>query len=166
LYSCCYVTWVVEWLRLALTKGPPTEYVSPSPNPRTKTDPVSETLFFLVFRIPDDGRSPETQWISGQSEIVSATSIDKETIHAKQFSTLGRGTATLQMVRTCNTDRNSQILSNYSIFFCTNKILPQGKVHYTVELNKLFILINKWHMLSEGKKNTVRHVYEKHQVPW
>jgi hypothetical protein len=25
-----------------------------------ETDPVSEPLFFLVFRIPDDGQSPET----------------------------------------------------------------------------------------------------------
>jgi hypothetical protein len=27
----------------------------------TETDPVSETLCFLVYRIPDDGQSPETQ---------------------------------------------------------------------------------------------------------
>jgi hypothetical protein len=35
--------------------------VSPSPHLKTETDPVSETLFFLVFRILDDGiksRSP------------------------------------------------------------------------------------------------------------
>jgi hypothetical protein len=35
--------------------------VSPSLHLRTKTHPVSETLRFLVFRIPDDGHSPETQ---------------------------------------------------------------------------------------------------------
>jgi hypothetical protein len=29
----------------------PTEYVSPSSNLRTETDPVSETLWFLVFKI-------------------------------------------------------------------------------------------------------------------
>jgi hypothetical protein len=28
---------------------------------RTETDPVSEMLCFLVFRIPDAGQSPETQ---------------------------------------------------------------------------------------------------------
>jgi hypothetical protein len=28
---------------------------------RMETDPVSETLFFLAFRIPDDGQSPTTQ---------------------------------------------------------------------------------------------------------
>jgi hypothetical protein len=28
---------------------------------RTETDPVSEMLCFLVFRIPEDGESPEPQ---------------------------------------------------------------------------------------------------------
>jgi hypothetical protein len=28
---------------------------------KTETYPVSETLCFLVFRVPDDGRSPQTQ---------------------------------------------------------------------------------------------------------
>jgi hypothetical protein len=28
----------------------------------TETDPVSETLWFLGFRVPDDGQSPEIQW--------------------------------------------------------------------------------------------------------
>jgi hypothetical protein len=28
---------------------------------RTETDPVSETLCSLVFRIPDDGQNPKTQ---------------------------------------------------------------------------------------------------------
>jgi hypothetical protein len=32
----------------------------PPPHLRTETDPVSETLCFLVFRIPDDGQSSET----------------------------------------------------------------------------------------------------------
>jgi hypothetical protein len=27
----------------------------------TETDPVSETLSFLVFRIPDDGQNQQTQ---------------------------------------------------------------------------------------------------------
>jgi hypothetical protein len=38
-----------------------TEQLSPSSHLRTDTDPVSEALCFLVFRIPDDGQSPETQ---------------------------------------------------------------------------------------------------------
>jgi hypothetical protein len=34
--------------------------VSPPPHLRTGTDPVSETLFSLIFfRIPDDGQSPK-----------------------------------------------------------------------------------------------------------
>jgi hypothetical protein len=33
--------------------------VSPSPHLNTETDPVSETLCFLVFRIPDDGQTAE-----------------------------------------------------------------------------------------------------------
>jgi hypothetical protein len=38
------------------------ETVGVSPNHlRTETDAVSETLCFLIFRIPDDGQSPETQ---------------------------------------------------------------------------------------------------------
>jgi hypothetical protein len=28
---------------------------------RTETDPVSEKLYFLICRIPDDGESPKTQ---------------------------------------------------------------------------------------------------------
>jgi hypothetical protein len=36
--------------------------VSPSLHLKTKRDPVSKTLCFLVFRIPDDGQNPETQW--------------------------------------------------------------------------------------------------------
>jgi hypothetical protein len=28
---------------------------------KTDTDPVSEMLCFLIFRIPDEGQSPETQ---------------------------------------------------------------------------------------------------------
>jgi hypothetical protein len=31
------------------------------PHLRTETDPVSETLRFLAFRIPEDGQSPENQ---------------------------------------------------------------------------------------------------------
>jgi hypothetical protein len=38
--------------------------VSPSPHLRTDTDPVSETLCFLVFRVPDDEQSPETLYFS------------------------------------------------------------------------------------------------------
>jgi hypothetical protein len=38
--------------------GPNRVGVSP-PHLRMETDPVSET--FLVFRIPDDGQSPDTQ---------------------------------------------------------------------------------------------------------
>jgi hypothetical protein len=44
----------VQRLRLALSKGP--NKVFPTPHLRTETDPVSETLFSLVFRIPDDGQ--------------------------------------------------------------------------------------------------------------
>jgi hypothetical protein len=34
--------------------GDSTEYVSPSPHPRTETGPVSETLYFLTYKI-DEG---------------------------------------------------------------------------------------------------------------
>jgi hypothetical protein len=46
------LTWVVQWLWLALSKGP-------------NKDPVSEALCALVSRIPDDERSPKTQqyWV-------------------------------------------------------------------------------------------------------
>jgi hypothetical protein len=37
--------------------------VSPSTDLKTETDPVSEMLCFLVFRIPDDGQSPGTSAI-------------------------------------------------------------------------------------------------------
>jgi hypothetical protein len=45
-----------HWLRLALSKGPNRVGVSP-PHLRTETNAISETLCFLVSRIPDDGRS-------------------------------------------------------------------------------------------------------------
>jgi hypothetical protein len=48
-----------QWLRLALSKGPKKVGVPLSPHLRTETGPVSEKLCFLVFEIPDDGRSPE-----------------------------------------------------------------------------------------------------------
>jgi hypothetical protein len=31
-------------------------------SPEMETDPVSETLCFLVFRIPEDGQSPKIQY--------------------------------------------------------------------------------------------------------
>jgi hypothetical protein len=49
-------------LRLALSKGPNRVYVFPL-HMRTETDPVSQTLFPQLFRIPNDGESPETQEI-------------------------------------------------------------------------------------------------------
>jgi hypothetical protein len=42
--------------RLSLSKGPNRVGISP-PHLRTETDPVSETLCSLVFRIPDDRQS-------------------------------------------------------------------------------------------------------------
>jgi hypothetical protein len=40
--------------------------MSSYPHMKTATDTVSEALFFLVFRIPDDGQNPQTQrfWVS------------------------------------------------------------------------------------------------------
>jgi hypothetical protein len=53
------LTWVGHSLRLALSVGPNTVVVSLH-HLRTETDPVSETLCLLVFRIPDGGQSPKT----------------------------------------------------------------------------------------------------------
>jgi hypothetical protein len=50
-----------DWGRLFLRD--PREQVSSPPHQRTETDPVSTTLCFLVFRIPNDGQSPGTQWM-------------------------------------------------------------------------------------------------------
>jgi hypothetical protein len=57
------VTSVVQWLRLAVSKGP--NRVGVFPHLRTETDAVSETLCFsLLFRKnPDDGQSPKTQYL-------------------------------------------------------------------------------------------------------
>jgi hypothetical protein len=57
LNGCVNLTGVVQWLKLAFSKGP--NRVGVSPHVRTETDPVSETLCFLVYRIPDDGQSPK-----------------------------------------------------------------------------------------------------------
>jgi hypothetical protein len=46
------LTGVVQWLRLALSKGP--NRGSSLPHLRAETDPVSETLCFLISRISDD----------------------------------------------------------------------------------------------------------------
>jgi hypothetical protein len=46
-------------LRLALSKE--CKLVTPSPCLRTETVPLSVSLCFLIFRIPDDGQGPETQ---------------------------------------------------------------------------------------------------------
>jgi hypothetical protein len=55
-----------------LERGNPNQWISPatlrdtrewascSQHLRTETRPVSETLCFIVFRIPDDGHGPET----------------------------------------------------------------------------------------------------------
>jgi hypothetical protein len=50
----------LERANLSLSKGPKRVGVFP-PHLRTETDPVSETLCFLVSRIPNDGQSPKTQ---------------------------------------------------------------------------------------------------------
>jgi hypothetical protein len=47
-------------VRLAPLRDP-TECVSPCPHLKPETVPVSETLCFLVFRIPDNGQSPQIQ---------------------------------------------------------------------------------------------------------
>jgi hypothetical protein len=47
----------LDWSGLA--KGP--KRVSPLFHVRTETDPVSETLCFLIFSIVDDGQSSQTQ---------------------------------------------------------------------------------------------------------
>jgi hypothetical protein len=49
-----------QLLRLVLATEPNRVGVS-LPDLRTDTDPVSETLCFLVFRIPDDGQGPKSQ---------------------------------------------------------------------------------------------------------
>jgi hypothetical protein len=62
LYSCCHMTGVVQCLKLALSKGPNRVGVSSSsPDLSMETGSVSETLCFLVFRIPEDRQSPDAQ---------------------------------------------------------------------------------------------------------
>jgi hypothetical protein len=48
-------------LRLALSKGPNT--MSPFPQLKTERGTVSETLFFLVIRIPGEGQSPQIKGV-------------------------------------------------------------------------------------------------------
>jgi hypothetical protein len=48
--------WTFQWLRLALSNGP--NKVSSKPHPRMKTDPVSKTMYFPIFRIADSEQSP------------------------------------------------------------------------------------------------------------
>jgi hypothetical protein len=54
----------LQWLRLALSKG--SNWIDVfSPHLRMEADPVSETPYFLVPRIPDDEKSPKPQefWV-------------------------------------------------------------------------------------------------------
>jgi hypothetical protein len=54
-----WISFCPQWLRFALPKGPNKIGVSSS-HLKAETDPISETVCFLVFRIPDDGQSRET----------------------------------------------------------------------------------------------------------
>jgi hypothetical protein len=45
---------------------PGDEHSIPLPSP--ETDPVSETFYFLIFRTPDDGQSPEIYYIHGRCQ--------------------------------------------------------------------------------------------------
>jgi hypothetical protein len=44
-----------QWLRLALSNGPNWVGLSCPLHLRTETDPVSETLWYFIFHIQDDG---------------------------------------------------------------------------------------------------------------
>jgi hypothetical protein len=61
LYDIQYHLFSGPVIEVSSFKGPNWVHVSRS-HLRTETDPVSETLCFLVFSIPDEGQSPETQW--------------------------------------------------------------------------------------------------------
>jgi hypothetical protein len=52
------LTWVVQLLRIALSKGPNTVRVSPSAEEGNRSS--SKTLCFLVFRILDNGQSSKS----------------------------------------------------------------------------------------------------------
>jgi hypothetical protein len=58
-----WVSGPVQWLRLALSKGP--NRVGVFPHLRRETDPVSETLcfFIIISKNPDDGQGPKTQYL-------------------------------------------------------------------------------------------------------
>jgi hypothetical protein len=57
----------VQSLRLALSKGPNRVGASLSPRLRMETDPVSEELCFLDFRIPNDGHRRNPVILTGSS---------------------------------------------------------------------------------------------------
>jgi hypothetical protein len=61
LNSCVNLTRVVQWLRLALSKGPNWVGAFSLPHLRTETDPIFEMSCFLFSRLLGDGKSPETQ---------------------------------------------------------------------------------------------------------
>jgi hypothetical protein len=55
----CFYFLPFQWVLL----GPP-----PPPRLRTETGPVSETLCFLVLRIPNGAQSPETRWFYDRND--------------------------------------------------------------------------------------------------
>jgi hypothetical protein len=99
----------------------------------TETDPVSETLCSLVFRIPDDELSPETQWFWERTKVFE--------FHAgvlKLGATLNRSRQTLNSgscyCNYCETIGNSfeifprwrTVSHDYSV---THPVLPGTCVH-------------------------------------
>jgi hypothetical protein len=67
---------VLRWWRLAISKGPNWVGVFP-PHLRTETDPVSDTSYFLVFRILDNGHLHGEVWKPSNSECLLIVSLCK-----------------------------------------------------------------------------------------
>jgi hypothetical protein len=61
------LTQLVQWLSLALSKGPNWAGILP-PHLRTEADPVSETLCSLVFRIPEVQKPSNSECCTPSSE--------------------------------------------------------------------------------------------------
>jgi hypothetical protein len=59
--TVCCVSQKEQRLRVALSNESNGIVISLPPHLRTETDPDSETLCFLVFRLPEDGHIPKTQ---------------------------------------------------------------------------------------------------------
>jgi hypothetical protein len=85
LYSCCYMTWVVQWLRLALSKGPNKVDVS-LPSPEDRNRPSFRNIVFSTYleflTMAKIHKPSDSEWYTPSSEPLDSSRIRVHFSHA------------------------------------------------------------------------------------